>query len=215
MIAIPVVNTKGEKVGTEQLDPELLGGKVRPQLLKQAVVAYRASLRQGTVQTRNRSMTAGSTRKLYRQKGTGNARAGSVRSPSRVGGGRAFPKSPRDFSRGFSRQMRRLARNSAILAKAKSGSALIIQGIKIDTPKTKELAKVLRATKVDRGALMAVTAVDQGLWLSGRNIPSFQLKQVGEITAYDVLKARNLVFTPESFKALISDPRTAGQTAQG
>jgi len=214
MIAIPIVNTNGEKVGAEQLDPALLGGKVRLRLLKQAIVAYRANLRQGTVQTRNRSMVAGSTRKLYRQKGTGRARAGMIRTPSRVGGGRAFPKSPRDFSQPLSRRARRIARNSAILAKALSGSAMIVQGLTMEAPKTASLARILKAARADRGALLALGTPDRNLWLSGRNIPGFEMKLMSEVNAYDVLRARNLLFTPEAFKALLADPQKAGLPAQ-
>ena len=130
MIEIPVLNTKGEKIGSEKLDPALFGSRVRIDLLKQAVVTYRANLRQGTVGTKNRSMVAGSTRKLYRQKGTGNARAGNLRTPVRKGGGMTFNKVTRDFSMKLPRQMRRLARNSAILAKAKDGAAMIVDGLK-------------------------------------------------------------------------------------
>lgn len=213
MIEIPVVNTKGEKVGSEKLDPDVFGKRVRVDLLKQAVVTYRANQRQGTVQTKSRSMVAGSTRKLYRQKGTGNARAGNVRTPVRVGGGMAFAKTPRDFSMKLPRQMRRLARNSAILAKAQSGSAMIVRGLKLDQPKTQQLAGILKAVKVDRGALLATAQPDANLYKSGRNIPALSIKLVREVNAYDVLSARNLVFTPEAFAALTSDAATAGRVA--
>jgi large subunit ribosomal protein L4 len=203
MIEIPVLDTKGQKIGTERLDPARLGGRVRHDLLKQAVVAYRANLRQGTVGTKSRGMVDGSTRKLYRQKGTGNARMGPIRTPQRRGGGRAFAKITRDFSQKFPKKMRRLARDSAILAKAISGEAVILSGLSMSAPKTSELAGVLKATKTDRGALMAVAALDQNLFLSGRNIPNFLLKRIADVNAYDVLRARSLVLTPESFKALV------------
>jgi large subunit ribosomal protein L4 len=214
MIEIPVLNTKGEKVGSEKLDPAVFGQRIRTNLLKQAVVTYRANRRQGTVQTKNRSMVAGSTRKLYRQKGTGNARAGNIRTPVRVGGGMAFPKSPRDFSHKLPRQMRRLARNSAILAKAQSGSAMILQGLAFDAPKTQQLAGILKAVKVEKGALLATAKPDPMLYKSGRNIATLSMKLVQEVNAYDVLAARALVFTPEAFAALAADPVTAGKASQ-
>lgn len=214
MIEIPVVNTEGKKVGSEKLDPAIFGECVRVDLLKQAIVSYRANLRQGTVQTKNRSMVAGSTRKLYRQKGTGNARAGNVRTPVRVGGGRAFPKSTRDFTKKFPRAMRRLARNSAILAKAKSGTAMIVSGMKFDAPKTKALATMLRALKIERGTLLATMTKDMNLVKSGRNIPALAMKPVTDVNAYDVLKARHLVFTQDAFAALVKDPLTAGREAK-
>ena len=128
-----------------------MGGKVRYDLLKQAVVTYRANARQGTVMTKSRGMVHGASRKLYRQKGTGRARAGNLRTPVRVGGGHAFAKINRDFSKKFSKKMRRLARNSAILAKAMAGTAMIVDGLKFDEPKTSHMAKMLKATKTDRG----------------------------------------------------------------
>jgi large subunit ribosomal protein L4 len=207
MIEIPVLDTKGQKIGAEQLDPARLGDRVRYELLKQAVVAYRANKRQGTVATKSRGMVDGSTRKLYRQKGTGRARAGNLRTPVRVGGGHAFAKINRDFSLKLPRKMRRLARDSAILAKALSGTALIVSGIKMDAPKTAQLAGILRATQADGGAILAMATEDRNLLLSGRNIPNLGMKLVSELNAYDVLRARKLVFTPEAFKALTAEPK--------
>lgn len=213
MIEIPILNTKGEQVGSEKLDPELLGGRVRIDLLKQAVVTYRANQRQGTHKTKTRAEVHGSSRKLYRQKGTGRARAGNLRTPVRVGGGHAFAKSNRDYSKKLSKNMRRLARNSAILAKAQAGTAVIVTGLSLESPKTKTLASVLRATKSDRGALLAVASVDKNLVLSGRNIPGFCLKQVWDMNAHEVLRARRLVFTPEAFESLTKDPVLGGRAA--
>lgn len=216
MIEIPILNTKGEQVGTEKLDPELLGGRVRFDLLKQAVVTYHANQRQGTHKTKTRAEVHGAAKKLYRQKGTGRARAGNLRTPVRVGGGHAFAKRNRDYSKKLSKNMRRLARNSAILAKAQSGSAVIVKGLAFQSPKTKSLAAVLRATNSDRGALLAIAAVDNNLALSGRNIPGFCAKQVWDINAHEVLRARRIMFTPEAFAALAKDPATGGRAvAQG
>ncbi len=214
MIEIPVLDTKGEKIGTQPLDPAVFGERVRYELLKQAVVAYRAGLRQGTVQTKSRAMTDGSTRKLYRQKGTGRARAGNLRTPVRVGGGRAFHKIPRDFAQKLPRQMRRLARNSAILAKAISGDVMIIDGIQLDEPKTKKMAGILKAVKAERGALVAIPAANPVLLKSIRNLPNVELKLVSDVTAYDVLRLRNVIFTPEAFKALTANPVAPGRPAE-
>lgn len=214
MIEIPVLNPKGEKIGSEQLDPADFGGKVRYNLLKQAVVAYRAALRLGTSATKSRAMVHGASRKLYKQKGTGNARAGNLRTPVRRGGGHAFHKINRDFTQKMNRKMRRLARNSAILAKAMSGSAMILSGLKVDAPKTKFLAQALKANKANTGALMAFDSIERNMVLSGRNIEGFSMKLVSEVNAYDVLKARRLIFTPEAFKALAADPQKFGKTAE-
>lgn len=204
MIDIPVIDAAGKQVGTEQLDPELLGGKVRIDLLKQAVVAYRANRRQGTVKTKSRAEKHGSSKKLYRQKGTGRARMGNARTPVRRGGGMAFAKRPRDFSQKMNRKMRRLARDSAILAKAIGGTARILKGMEFDKPQTKKMVGLLKAADMGRGALVALDQYDHNVTLSGRNIPSVDVRRVDEMNAFDVLRAKFLVFTPAAFEALKS-----------
>jgi len=213
MIEIPVLDTDGKQVGSESVDPARLGGRVRYRLLKQAVVAYRANSRQGTAATKSRGMVHGSSRKLYRQKGTGRARAGNVRTPVRVGGGRTFAKVNRDFSQKLNRKMRRLARDSAILAKALSGSAKIVTGLSFEAPKTARMAGVLKATGATSGALLALDTRDPNLLKSGRNIPELNMKLVGELSAYDVLKARQLVFTPAAFKVLMAEPTSSATSS--
>jgi large subunit ribosomal protein L4 len=205
MIEIPILNTEGEQVGSEKLDPARLGGRVRYSLLKQAIVRARANLRQGTVMTKSRGQVHGASRKLYRQKGTGRARAGNLRTPVRVGGGHAFAKINRDHSQKMNRRMRRLARDSAVLAKALSGTARILTGLSFDSPKTSQMAGILKATGTRDGLLLALNTRDQNLLKSGRNIPKLEMKQVQELNAYDVLRARQVMFTPEAFSALIAD----------
>ncbi|MBN2563092.1 MAG: 50S ribosomal protein L4 [Phycisphaerae bacterium] len=214
MIEIPVLDTKGERIGSEMLDPAAFGSRVRHDLLKQAVVAYRASRRQGTAVTKSRGMVHGASRKLYRQKGTGRSRAGNLRTPLRVGGGRTFAKVTRDFSKKLPRKMRRLARNSAILARALSGTAFIVEGLRFDVPKTSRMFGILKATGTDRGALLAVASESPILLKSVRNIPNVEMKLVADVNAYDVLRRRNLVFTPEAFKALTVNPESPGRSTE-
>ncbi len=215
MLEIPVLDTQGTRIRSETVDPMLFGGCVRYDLLKQAVVAYRAALRQGTAATKDRGEVAGSTRKLYRQKGTGRARMGNARTPQRRGGGRAFAKRTRDFSQRFPRKMRRLARDSAILAKVVGGTALIVEGLHFDTPQTKRMAGILRAAKADRGVLVTVASPSEPMLKSVRNIPRVEMKLIGEINAYDVLRSRNLVFTPEAFAALKAEVEQARSSSEG
>ncbi|HPF39237.1 MAG TPA: 50S ribosomal protein L4 [Phycisphaerae bacterium] len=204
MIEIPIIDAAGKQVGSERLDPELLGGRVRYSLLKQAVVAYRANLRVGTVQTKSRGDVHGASKKLYRQKGTGRARAGNLRTPVRVGGGHAFAKKNRDFSQKMNRKSRRLARDSAILAKALSGSAKILKDMAFDRPQTRKMVGLLAAADSGRSALITIGAPNDNLVKSGRNIPKVDIKLIADVNAYDVLRAKSLVFTPESFAALSS-----------
>src|SRR6201989_1194750 len=117
MIEVPIYNQAGDKVETFKLDPAKLGGEVRTNLLKQALVMYHANQRQGTVRTQARGEVAGSTRKLYKQKGTGNARTGGIRNPIKVGGGHAKQKRPKDWRQAMNKKTRVAARNQAILAK--------------------------------------------------------------------------------------------------
>jgi large subunit ribosomal protein L4 len=201
MVTIPIYDESGKQTGTEQIDEKLLGGQPNLALLKQAVVMYRANKRQGTVQTLSRGMVEGSTRKLYKQKGTGHARAGSARTPQRRGGGRAFAKVPRDYRQDMPKRMRRLARNHAVLAKLQSNDALIFDGVKFDVPKTKRFATMLTAAGVTKGCVFATDGVDQMVYKSGRNIPKTRIMPVAELNAFEVLKHRKLIFTRAAFEA--------------
>jgi large subunit ribosomal protein L4 len=215
MIEIPVYRMdpqRGgtERIGAEQLDPALLGGEVRPKLLKQAVVMYQANARQNTVATKNRSKVEGSTRKLYRQKGTGNARMGAVRTNLRRGGGVTFCKGGQLYTQDLPKKMRRLARNNAILAKAESGDVVIVEGLTFEKPRTKMFATLLSAVGGERGCVVALGSFDHNTHLSGRNIPKTEVKPVRELNAYDILRRRKLIFTRDAFQSLRDDPVLLG-----
>lgn len=200
MVNVPVYNSLGTKIGDQPIDEQLLGGEVNAALLKQAVVMYHANRRQGTVQTKSRADVEGSTRKIYRQKGTGRARMGNVRTPVRKGGGMAFAKRPREFRQTMPVKMRRLARNQAVLAKIHSADALIIDGLKIESPKTAPFAKMLAAVGADRGCTFATQGIDVGVYKSGRNIPRTEITDVAGLNAYQILSRRKLIFTREAFE---------------
>lgn len=199
MISIPVFNESGQQIGDEQLDEQALGGAVNTQLLKQAVVMYRANQRQSDACQKTRAEVEGSTRKLYRQKGTGRARRGNVRTPVMRGGGRAFPNKPHDnHSQDMPRKMRRLARNNAVLAKIQGGAALIIDGLSFDGPKTKRFAAML--TKLSSNSCVyATNGVDPVAYKSGRNIPKVDILPVAELNAYTILRRTKLIFTRDAF----------------
>src|ERR1700748_3909129 len=129
MIEVPIFNQKGDKVETFKLDEEKLGGSVRDHLLKQALVMYHANQRQGPFRTQARGEVAGSTRKMFRQKGTGNARTGGIRNPIKKGGGHAKQKRPKDWRQAMPKKARKLARNSAILSKIQSNDIRVIDNI--------------------------------------------------------------------------------------
>ena len=199
MIQVPVYNESGKQVGAESIDPALLGKDVNVRLLKQAVVMYQANARQGTVSQKTRGEVEGSTRKLYKQKGTGRARMGPVRQPVRRGGGRAFPRKPRDFRHDMPRKMRRLARDQAVLAKLNSEQVLILDAPRFETPKTKRFADMMKAVGAADGCVIATAGVDRPLYMSGRNVPRADVIDVAELNAVAVLNRPRLVFTREAF----------------
>ncbi|MCL2645664.1 MAG: 50S ribosomal protein L4 [Phycisphaerales bacterium] len=203
MIEVPVMNTQGKEVGKFPVDEALLGTTVRPALLKQALVRHHANQRQGTVKTKTRAEVEGSTKKLYKQKGTGNARRGNIRTPVMKGGGNAFGKLPRDFRQEMPLKQRRLARNNAILSKILSNTLILLDGFAVPAPKTKEVANVLKTLHADRGVLIATQGLDRNLWLSARNITKTIIKPAAEINAYDVLSKRTMIITKAAFEDVL------------
>lgn len=204
MLAVPVFNMSGQRTGEIQVDPEQLGGKVRVRLLKQAIVAYQDHLRQDSARTKGRADVEGSTRKLYRQKGTGNARAGNIRTPLRRGGGRTFAKRGPAGTKELPKKMRRVARNSAILAKIEAENVLVVEDISCPSPKTKTFVAMLTALGVERGALVAMHERNQNVYLSGRNVADTDLRLVDDLNAYDVLRRRKLIFTRPAFERVVA-----------
>lgn len=200
MIAVPVFNMSGKRTGEVQVDPKLLGGRVRYELIKQAIVAYLDHQRQQSARTKRRSDVEGSTRKLYRQKGTGNARAGMIRTPVRRGGGRTFGKRVPGAQKDISKKMRRGALESAVLAKLRGEGVLIVEDLAFHEPKTSAFARMLTALEANRGCVVAIPEHDRNTFLSGRNIPRTEIRAVDELNAYDVMKRKKLVFSKAAFE---------------
>src|SRR5688572_18791246 len=150
MIEVPVYNQSGQQIDKINVDPAKLGGEVRKNLLKQALVMYHANLRQGSVRTLARGEVAGSTRKMFRQKGTGNARTGGIRNPIKKGGGHAKQKRPKDWRQAMPKKARRAARDSALLSKLQSNDVRVLDAIKLDGVKTKPVAQMFKALGIDR-----------------------------------------------------------------
>ncbi len=204
MISLPVYNKEGQEVETLKVDESVFGGRVRFALLKQAIVMYHANKRVGTAATKNRSMVEGSTRKLYAQKHTGNARAGTVRTGKRVGGGVTFAKVARDFRKRMPKKQRRLARDSAILTKLLSNNVVVVDQLKFEKPKTKDFAAVLNNLKIDRSCLIMTVERDDTLWRSVRNIPKISLLLAAESNAGDICRHTKLLFTKDAFLSLMN-----------
>src|ERR1700722_20210858 len=170
MIDVPVFDQTGKQLETFQVDEAKLGGEVKKNVLKQAIVAYHANRRQGTVQTLARGEVAGATRKVFRQKGTGNARTGGIRNPIKKGGGHAKQKRPKDWRQAMPKKFRRVARDSALLMKLQSNDVRVVNEIKLPEPKTKHMAQIYKALGIDRTCLLAINGRDENLVRSARNL---------------------------------------------
>jgi len=204
MIDLSVYNKNGQEVDSLKVDESVLGGLVRYPLLKQAIVMCHANKRVGTAATKGRSMVAGSSRKLFRQKGTGNARVGNRRTGKRVGGGVTFAKVARDFSKRMPKKQRRLARDSAVLAKLLSDNVVIVDELNFERPHTADFAGVLGNLKIERSCLVATGSVDVNLYKSARNIPKVVVVPVAELNAADICNHRKILFTKEAFLSFLN-----------
>lgn len=204
MIEIPIYNQAGQEIEKFQVDPAKLGGEVNAPLLKQAIVMYHANQRQGTVRTLARGEVAGSTRKMFKQKGTGNARTGGIRNPIKVGGGHAKQKRPKEWRLAMPKKMRRAATQSAILSKIQSNEIRVIDGIKLDEAKTKNVAKMFRALGIDRSCLLALDAHDQTIERCARNIEKTELTTVAQLNAWDILRRKTLLVTKAGLQQILA-----------
>lgn len=204
MIEVPVYNQDGQEVERLQVDEQKLGGEVKKDLLKQALVMYHANRRQGSVQTLARGEVAGSTRKMFRQKGTGNARTGGIRNPIKKGGGHAKQKRPKDWRQALPKKARRAARDSAILAKLQSNNVRVLSDIKLEQPKTKLMAKVYKALGIDRSCLFALAQRDEAIERAARNIEKTQMTTVAGLNAWDILKKKTLLMTKAGLEQLLA-----------
>ena len=217
-ISIPLVNKAGEVVGSVEVDPAEFGGKISRQLLHEAVLMFRANQRAGTHHTLRRGQVAGSTKKIFKQKGTGNARAGTKRTNKRVGGGTAKGPKPRDYEYHLPKKAVRAATRMAILSKFADGEAYIVEDLTMASPKTKDMATVLKAIKVgkkvvktmadgieqnvekdvslfDTTVLIGTETNDTNVYKSGRNIEGVKVMPAAEFNAYTVLKQKRLLLT--------------------
>jgi len=204
VIDLAVYNTDGQEVESLKVDEAVFGGSVRYPLLKQAIVMYHANKRVGTAANKGRSMVAGSSRKLFRQKGTGNARVGNIRTGKRVGGGVTFAKSLRDFGKRMPKKQRRLARDSAILAKLLSNNVVVVDGLNFEKPKTKDFIGILNNLKIERSCLVTISSEDVNLCKSANNIPKVAVIPVDELNAGDICNYRKMLFTKEAFLAVLN-----------
>lgn len=203
MVSLPVYDASGKQVGSYDLDPAELAPAVNKQLLHDAVVMYQANLRQGTFRSKSRGEVAGTTKKMYRQKGTGNARAGSRRSPVRRGGGHTFAKRPRDFGYRLPRKALQTATRMALRSKLDDAQVTVIDQLSFAAPQTKTMAAILKALNLAGKSLLVTTAAyDVNVYKSARNIARVEVAPAGELNAWSVLKPSTLLVTKAALDQL-------------
>ncbi len=214
---LAVYDISGKKVGSYEIDPAELAPAVNKQLLHDAVVMYQANQRQGTFRTKNRGEVAGSTKKLYRQKGTGNARAGARRSGTRRGGGHIFAKRPRDFGWRMPKKALRAATRMALASRLADDEVKLVNGLELGSPKTAVVAKLLKSLGIaERTVLVAPAKHDDMLWKSARNIDGVSVSPVGDLNAWSLLQPRAVLMTTAAIDAFrasvakVADAKPAG-----
>jgi large subunit ribosomal protein L4 len=203
MLTLPVYNRQGDAVGTVEVDPAEFGGTINRQLLHDVVVMYLANQRAGTHSTLRRGEVAGSTKKLFRQKGTGNARVGTRRTNKRRGGGTAKGPKPRDYEYHLPKKAVRAATRMAILSKFQDNEALVLDELSLSEVKTKQVVALLKALKLsETTCLLGLADYDKNVYLSARNIAGVKVMPAREFNAYMVLRQKRLVLTRAALEAL-------------
>jgi large subunit ribosomal protein L4 len=197
---LAVINKTGKETGrTVELMDSIFSIEPNDHAIYLDVKQHLANKRQGTHKAKERNEIAGSTRKIKRQKGTGGARAGSIKNPLFSGGGRIFGPQPRDYHFKLNKKVKQLARKSALTYKARNNEILVLEDFTLETPKTKEYAAVLNNLKVEgKKSLMVLNEPNKNLYLSSRNFPGTRVVTISELTTYDILNSTSLVFFESS-----------------
>jgi len=203
-VKLDILNINGKSTGDQAtLDSKVFGIEPNDHAIWLAVTAEQANQRQGTASAKNRSAVRGGGRKPWRQKGRGVARAGTIRSPLWVGGGRIFGPSPRSYKTKLTKKMSRLARRSALSHKAKDGNVSLIEEFSFDAPKTKKLADILKKLKLDSTkTLLLLSKADRAIWLSSRNIPHLCVREAESFSTYDIVNADQLIIQKDGLKKI-------------
>src|SRR5438034_2852178 len=201
---LTVKDIAGKDQGELEVKFRLLEGGKGTQAVHDTVVAYMANQRRGTACTKNVGEVAGTNKKPWRQKGTGRARAGSFQSPLWRGGGVVFGPKPRDFGKKVSRKTRQLALRKALSERLRAGDVVLVDDLKLESPKTKEFLGLLSALELKGSALIVAQATDKNLALASRNVPNVALATSDSLNTYDVLRPDKLLFTRCAFEQLES-----------
>ncbi len=204
---LDILNIQGGKTGrTVELPADVFGIEPNENAVYLAVKQYLANQRQGTHKSKERSEISRTTKKAFRQKGTGGARRGDMKSPLVYGGGRVFGPKPRDYSFKLNMKVRQLARKSAFSSKATNGQIMVVENIAFDAPKTKDFAAMLRNLKVaDKKALVVTPEYDANVYLSGRNMPRAGVMVAADVNTYAIMNANALVLTEGSISKIVEN----------
>ena len=197
MATVAVYNMEGKQTGSMDISDDIFAVEVNEHAVHMAVLQYLANQRQGTKGTKTRSEVRGGGRKPWRQKGTGRARQGSIRSPQWTGGGVVFAPKARDYSIKLNKKQKRLALKSALSAKVRDSKFIVVDSLTLEKVKTKEIVKVCQNLKTDN-ALMVLDTVDRNVILSARNVPGLKTAGVNTINVYDILKHDTFLVTKEA-----------------
>lgn len=198
MPKVALYNRQGEEIGEVTLSEGIFDVDVSKASVHKVVKMHLANRRQGTSSVKNRSAVRGGGRKPWRQKGTGRARHGTIRSPLWVGGGVAFGPTPRDFSYTVPKKIKRLALKSALTSKVRDGEILIVDELSFEAPKTKDMITVFKSLKTDKKVLLVTTGGDANAVKSARNIPGVKSIPPDLLNVYDILNCRSLLLTSEA-----------------
>jgi len=199
---LEIRDCSGKVLDKLPVDKKIFGDDVNKFVIQQAVLMYLANRRQGTASTKTRAYTHGGGRKPWRQKGTGQARAGSIRSPLWRGGGKIFGPHPRDYSYQLSPKVKREALRSSLNVKLLEKNVILVDSIKIEEPKTKNVQDILNKLGVKNKAILVVNTIDQKLTRAANNIAALNLKLAAEVTAYDVMSCEKMIVTKDAFEAI-------------
>lgn len=198
MPKVDILNVSGERVGEIELNENIFGAEVNMSVLHEVVKNYLANQRQGTQSAKTRAEVRGGGRKPFKQKGTGNARQGTISAPHYVGGGVAFAPKPRSYRYSLPKKMRRVGMFSALSSKVEANSVVVLDELTLEAPKTKDMINILRNLKTEKKALVVLGSKNDNVVKSVSNIPGVQATFVGEMNVYDILNHGTFVITKEA-----------------
>ena len=202
MPKVALYNNEGNQVGEVSLEDSIFATDININLMHRAVQMYLASQRRGTASTKQRGEVRGGGRKPWRQKGTGRARHGTIRSPLWVGGGVTFGPKPRDYSQKMTKKAKRKAIKSALTSKLKDGHLVVLEELSMDAPKTKEVVNLLENLKINHKVLIVTSSSDLNVYRSARNIPGVESTVASNLNVYDILNHDYLVLTQEAVSTI-------------